>query len=117
MRQPKIDIRSSAGACPEPVRAFQGRATAAHLTDDGVVGRVARAEGHLGRELVHLLIVMRGRPSGALILWPPRLRTLRDVLTFHRDDRWYNLRPGALSLFLDDSVRTVSSAVRGALPT
>ena len=72
---------------------------------------------HLGRELVHLLIVMRGRPSGALILWPPRLRTLRDVLTFHRDDRWYNLRPGALSLFLDDTVRTVSSAVRGALPT
>jgi hypothetical protein len=70
---------------------------------------------HLGRELVHLLLVMRGSPSDALVLWPSRWGTLRDVLRVRRSDRWYNLRRGALGLFLYDSLQTVSRAARSAL--
>ncbi|HEX8744817.1 MAG TPA: hypothetical protein VF712_16955 [Thermoleophilaceae bacterium] len=66
---------------------------------------------HLGRELVHLLIVMRGRPSEALTLWPSRRRTLREVLTFRRRDRWYNLEPGRAALFVDDTLTTVGKEI------
>jgi hypothetical protein len=69
---------------------------------------------HLGRELVHLLIVMRGPKSGSLPPWPSKLRTLRDVLRVSRHDRWYNLRRGSFRLFLDDTITTVRSAVAGA---
>ena len=70
---------------------------------------------HLGRELVHLVIVMRGRRSSALSSWPSRSRTLHDVLRVSSRDRWYNLRPGRLPLFVDDSARTVSREIRKAL--
>jgi predicted ATP-grasp superfamily ATP-dependent carboligase len=70
---------------------------------------------HLGRELVHLLIVMRGRPSEALSLWPKRRRTLRAVLSFRRRDRWYNLRRGDVALFIDDTVGTVGKEIVKAL--
>jgi hypothetical protein len=67
---------------------------------------------HLGRELVHLLIVMRGRPSAAFSRWPSRFQALRDVLRIGRRDRWYNLRRGAFRLFAYDTFRTVARAVR-----
>lgn len=70
---------------------------------------------HLGRELVHLLIVLRGRPSKALTLWPSRRRTLREVLTFRRSDRWYNLEPGARRVFVYDTVSTVGRELSRAL--
>ena len=70
---------------------------------------------HLGRELVHLLIVLRGRHSAAIRTWPTRHRTARDILRIGRSDRWYNLRRGELPLFVYDSVRTVFREVRKAL--
>ena len=70
---------------------------------------------HAGRELVHLLFVLRGPESGALTEWPSRWRTLRAVASVRRSDRWYNWEPrnGSLALFLDDFVQTVVSQVRG----
>jgi predicted ATP-grasp superfamily ATP-dependent carboligase len=76
---------------------------------EGVVCR------HLGRELVHLLIVMRGKPSGALSMWPSRRRALREVLSFRRSDRWYNLEPGHRAVFVDDALTTVGREVKRAL--
>ena len=70
---------------------------------------------HLGRELVHLLIVMRGRPSEALSLWPSRRRTLREVLTFRRGDRWYNLERGRARVFVADTVSTVGREIARAI--
>jgi hypothetical protein len=69
---------------------------------------------HLGRELVHLLIVMRGPKSSSIPPWPSRLRTLFSVMKLGRRDRWYNLRRGAFSLFVDDTIETVRTAVSGA---
>jgi hypothetical protein len=37
------------------------------------------------------------------------------VLRVSSRDRWYNLRPGRLPLFVDDSARTVSREIRKAL--
>lgn len=62
---------------------------------------------HLGRELVHLLMVLRGPKSRALVKWPSRWRTLFNVLRLRKGDRWYNLQSGELSLFLSDTVQTV----------
>jgi hypothetical protein len=62
---------------------------------------------HLGRELVHLMIALRGRKSKAISNWPSRWRALREVLRFDRQERWYNWRRGASRVFLEDTVATV----------
>jgi hypothetical protein len=73
---------------------------------DARAGQVCR---HLGRELVHLLMVMRGPKSAALTQWPSRRATLREVLRVRRSDRWYNWRRGELALFVEDTVRTIAA--------
>jgi hypothetical protein len=60
---------------------------------------------HLGREIVHLLMVLRGPQSSAVTQWPSRCRTVREVLTFSRADEWYNA--GSRRLFVEDTVKTV----------
>ncbi|HUD47521.1 MAG TPA: hypothetical protein VMR33_11860 [Candidatus Baltobacteraceae bacterium] len=62
---------------------------------------------HLGRELVHLLFVMRGPKSKAPTPWPSRWRAAREVLSFNRDDRWYNWRSDDRNVFLSDAIGTV----------
>jgi hypothetical protein len=60
---------------------------------------------HLGREIVHVgAVLTRG---GA-----PRLRTVRDVLTVRRNDRWYNWRRGQPTVFAADALATVRSQLR-----
>lgn len=71
---------------------------------------------HLGREMVHLLAVLRG-PKSSGVPWPSRAGTVRDVLSWHRGDRPYNWRPGELAVLLDDTVSTVSAAVRRKRPS
>jgi hypothetical protein len=70
---------------------------------------------HAGRELVHLLFVMRGPGSPAVREWPSRWRTVRDVLRVRRSDRWYNRQPGYGALQLEDTYRTVRQALVRAL--
>lgn len=62
---------------------------------------------HLGRELVHLLMVLRGPQSAGLADWPSRTATVRAVFTRHRGEHWYNCRPGDRALFVEDTVATV----------
>jgi hypothetical protein len=71
-----------------------------------------RRARHLGREIVHVLNVMRG-PRSAAVPWPSRSRTLREVFWWRRGDRVYNWR-GRLSelpLLVGDTVSTVTSAL------
>jgi hypothetical protein len=63
---------------------------------------------HLGRELVHLLFVLRG-PGSHPGAWPSRRATLRALLSGGRGGAWYNLGPGMRELFVDDTVRTVAA--------
>ena len=62
---------------------------------------------NLGRELVHLLFVLRG-PDSPVGRWPGRAETLRALCS--RGDRtaWYNLEPGMRGVFLSDTWRTVA---------
>jgi hypothetical protein len=62
---------------------------------------------HLGRELVHLLMVLRGPRSEAVDGWPSAWRTAGDVLRVRREDGWYNWRPGSPGLFIEDTIGTV----------
>ena len=73
---------------------------------DGLVCR------HLGRELVHVLMVMRGSKSTGPSRYPSRWRTLREVLRIRRGERWYNWRRSDWALFVDDALQTVL----GSLP-
>ncbi len=75
--------------------------------DPGVTPREGLVCRHLGRELVHVLMVVRGPKSMAVTGWPSRGRAVRDVFTVRRSDRWYNWRRGEAGLFVDDAVRTV----------
>jgi biotin carboxylase len=67
---------------------------------------------HLGRDIVHLLSVLRGHHSRAALDWPRRGKTLRDVLVIRRSDRWYNARRGESKVFLYDAYRTVFDFLR-----
>jgi predicted ATP-grasp superfamily ATP-dependent carboligase len=66
---------------------------------------------HLGREIVHVMSVLRGPRSVALAEWPSRSRTLRDVVAVRRGERWYNWSARHPAMFLDDTVQTVRGAV------
>jgi hypothetical protein len=60
---------------------------------------------HLGREIVHLgMVLARGGPS--------RAQTVREVLTPHRGDRWYNWRSDEPAVFAADTWSTVRSQLR-----
>jgi predicted ATP-grasp superfamily ATP-dependent carboligase len=85
----------------------------AALGDDlGPLPAVAPAAGtrarHLGRELKHALIVLRGSPSVA-VPWPSRTATLRDVFSWRRGDRIYNWsgRAADLPLLAADTATTL----------
>jgi hypothetical protein len=62
---------------------------------------------NLGRELVHLLFVLRG-PQSTVGAWPGRAETLRALLSRGNRTAWYNLQPGMRRLFLDDAWRTLA---------
>ena len=80
------------------------------LPADAPPGR--RRARHLGRELIHLLTVIRG-PRSKAVAWPRRSRTARDVFSWHRGDRVYNWRRklSELPLLIDDTVSTVARAI------
>lgn len=67
---------------------------------------------HLGRELVHLLFVLRG-PRDQSADWPRRSRTVAKLLHVSRRQRWYNWRRDEKAVFFDDVVQTVARQVRG----
>jgi hypothetical protein len=62
---------------------------------------------HLGRELVHLLFVLRG-PRAYAGEWPSRWATLRELVRRGTPTAWYNLAPGMRGVFIYDAWRTVA---------
>ncbi|HEV3323124.1 MAG TPA: hypothetical protein VG147_13165 [Solirubrobacteraceae bacterium] len=67
---------------------------------------------HVGRELMHMLFVLRG-PRGHVGEWPGRRATLRAMLASGSPTAWYNLQPGTRGLFLEDTWRTVATQTWG----
>jgi hypothetical protein len=67
---------------------------------------------NLGRELVHLMFVLRG--SGPFPgTWPGRAETVRALCKSNGHTSWYNLGPGMRGVFLYDAWRTVLSNTAG----
>jgi len=62
---------------------------------------------NLGRELVHMLFVLRG-PRSPVDRWPGRVETLRALLSRDKRTAWYNLQPGMRGVFLSDTWRTLA---------
>jgi predicted ATP-grasp superfamily ATP-dependent carboligase len=62
---------------------------------------------HLGRELVHLLFVLRGSKSKALTDWPSFWTTCFNVLRVRKNDRWYNWRTDDRRVFISDTLSTL----------
>jgi hypothetical protein len=69
----------------------------------GIVSRNA------GRELMHLLFVLRGPKSKALNGWPSIWKCLRDVAVFRRGETFYNWRRDDPKVFFADVSYTVKS--------
>jgi hypothetical protein len=69
---------------------------------------------HLGRDLIHLLFVLRGRaPKAGLPDWPSRLQTIVDVLAPNELGSFYNYHPSQPLFFARDSALCVLNALFG----
>jgi len=66
---------------------------------------------NLGRELMHLLFVLRGRKSKAIEKWPSFWRSLADVLFIRRRDCFYNFRRDDIRVFFSDSFCTIRDQI------
>lgn len=71
---------------------------------------------HLGRELNHLLVVLRGPRAEHVEGWPSRWRTVRNLLTSNAHSHWYNWHPAEPRVFWQDAWDTVWGALRGRRP-
>jgi predicted ATP-grasp superfamily ATP-dependent carboligase len=69
----------------------------------GVVSR------HAGRELMHLLFVLRGPKSQALSNWPSFWKSASGVFCFRKGETLYNWRREDLKVFLADVCYTIQS--------
>jgi len=67
---------------------------------------------HLGREIIHILMVLRGPQSSAVSSWPSLGRTILDVLRIKRNHAWYNWHKGETLFFIEDTYRTVSNILK-----
>jgi hypothetical protein len=66
---------------------------------------------HLGREIVHLVRVLRG-PGPSVADWPSRWSTLRAVASVRHGDRWYNDRRGERSVLAADTYITLRQLLK-----
>jgi predicted ATP-grasp superfamily ATP-dependent carboligase len=66
---------------------------------------------HLGRELLHLMFVVRGSKSKAVTEWPSFSGSLRQICRWDRNERWYNWRKDDKKVFLADVYRTISGQI------
>jgi hypothetical protein len=82
------------------------------IDEDSSAGRFgACAPGlicrHAGRELLHLLFVLRGPGSVALTHWPSFWKTAGDILSVRRTETLYNWRRDDPKVFFADCYQTI----------
>jgi predicted ATP-grasp superfamily ATP-dependent carboligase len=66
---------------------------------------------HLGREILHVLMALKGRKPAKPTPRYFRLQTLSEVFRLGRKDHWYNWRRGNTLLFLEDTAETILEKV------
>ncbi len=68
---------------------------------------------HLAREILHLLFVVRGSHSKALVHWPSIWTALSQVCRIGRNDCWYNWRNNDPNVFLSDCFGSLWTQILG----
>jgi hypothetical protein len=68
---------------------------------------------HLAREILHLLFVLRGSKSKALVRWPSIWTALCQVCRVGRNDCWYNWRSNDPKVFFSDSFGSLWTQLGG----
>lgn len=97
---------------------YPGWAVEQALDPDFVPKDVPVVEGHqqvrhLGRELLHLLFVIKGPKSRFHAQrWPNLLRSLFGVFALHALSRFYNYDPAFPGFFLREALATVKKTIR-----
>jgi len=66
---------------------------------------------NVGRELMHVLFVLRGPQSRAIRNWPSVWATLTGVFRFHRRGSFYNWRKDDWRVFVTDSWYTIRDQI------
>lgn len=66
---------------------------------------------HVGRELMHLLFVLRGPKSSAQANWPSFSSAVMDVLRVRRGESFYNWRKDDPKVFISDCYYTIHDQV------
>ncbi len=66
---------------------------------------------HLGREMIHLLAVLKGKSTFKLMPNYSRIRTLLEVCRYNHNEKWYNWRPGNSALFWEDAIQNVMGKI------
>jgi hypothetical protein len=66
---------------------------------------------NVGRELVHILFVLRGTKSSTKLAKPSRIKTIWEVLRIHKGDTFYNWRGDDRKVFFADSYYTIRDTV------
>jgi hypothetical protein len=84
--------------------ALNSGSTVANCARGGSPGLVCR---HVGRELMHLLFVLRGPRSKALRRWPSLWRTVAAVARIRPGDALYNWRRDDPAVFVSDCYYTL----------
>jgi hypothetical protein len=83
----------------------KSKAGAGFTSEPGVVCR------NLGRELMHLLFVLRGPRSDALEGWPSFWQTLTNVVPVRSGESFYNWRSDDKKVFFADCYYTIKDNV------
>ena len=66
---------------------------------------------HLGRDIIHLLAVLRGKKEYSLIPDFSKMKTIRQFFSFGRNEKLYNRHKGYSFLFWEDTVKTVTGTI------
>ena len=66
---------------------------------------------NIGREIMHLVFVLRGKKSAAITEWPSFWRSLTDMLRLGKKDSIYNLRRDDLKVFVSDGWCTIRDQI------
>jgi hypothetical protein len=96
---------------PYPVWAVQSAIDPGWRPDVPPEGSHRRVR-HLGREIVHLLAVLRGPRGADKGRWPTRRATIGAMLRPERGTRWYHARRGEMRVLVRDTWTTVMGQVR-----
>jgi hypothetical protein len=68
---------------------------------------------HLAREILHVLFVLRGSRSKALVHWPSIWTALSQVCKIGRNDCWYNWRNNDPKVFVSDCFGSLCTQIVG----